>query len=630
MSLSLAQLLSGLAETTPLFLVAAGLTLIFAVTRMVNFAQGSFYMLGAYLAVSLLGAQGSAAGESERWLALLASALAVGLLGAAMEVAVLRRLYRVPVLYQLLAGLGAMLVVRDLLPRYWGRDPLGTPRLPEVVGPVVVPGGTLADYDLVLLSLGPIVLAGLLLLLHGTAWGVRVRAATQDADMLSALGVRRKLLVTSVVFLGAALAGLGGALDAPRSPAAPGMDLDMLVAAFMAVVIGGMGSIPGAFLGALLIALLRILGVLVLPQFTLGLLFLAVAAILIVRPQGLLGGRLVLMEGPVDAAARPLAPGGWAARSVGLVVLAALCALPFAAPHLGGDAVLAAVLQVLILALFAASLQFLAGLGGIASFGHAAFLGLGAYGAGLAAVHLALPAESVLLGAPFAAAAAALVFGWLCLRRPGAYVAVLTLLFAQVAWAGALWWAGRSGAAARVEGLAPSGWLRGPVPADLLSDAAVLYYLVTGLAVLALWALRAIAMSPFGYTLRATRDSALRAGAVGIDRQGHRWLAFALAGGFAGLAGGLQLYLEGGVAPEVLALSTSVDALAVVLLGGVQTLTGPLLGAALYHGAETRVLGATAYAGYWPLVVGLLLLVLAPLLPRGLLGSLQRPGGRIR
>jgi branched-chain amino acid transport system permease protein len=630
MSLSLPQLLSGLAETTPLFLVAAGLSLVFAVTRVVNFAQGSFYMLGAYLAVALFGTRVPGVGETGAWLALLAAALAVGGLGAAMEVLVLRRLYRAPQLYQLLAGLGVMLIVRDLVPRHWGAAPMATPQVPELFRPVVVAGGTLADYDLVLLALGPLALGGLLLLLYGTAWGSLVRAAKSDADMLSALGVRRKLLITSVVFLGTALAGLGGALQVPRAPAAPGMDLDMLVWAFMAVVIGGMGSIPGAFLGALVVALLRTLGLLVLPQFTLGLLFLAVAAVLVARPQGLLGGRLVLREGPPDAAARPLAPGGRKPWSVLLVVLAALGALPFAAPHIGGEAVLVTVIEIMILALFAASLQFLVGLGGIAAFGHAAFLGLGAYGAGLAAVQLALPSELVLLGAPLAAAVAALVFGWFCLRQPGAQVAILTLLFAQVAWAGTLWWAARPGGAPGVQGLSPSDWMRDLVPGGLLSEAAVLYYLVAGLVTLALLALRAIAFSPFGYTLRATRDSPLRAGAIGIDRQSHRWLAFALAGAFAGLAGGLQLYLEGSVGPEALGLSASVEALAMVLLGGVQTLTGPMLGAALYHGAETRLLIGMPSAGYWPLATGLLIVAFALLLPHGILGSLQRLGGRSR
>ncbi len=627
MSLSLPHILSGLADATPLFLVAVGLSLVFAVTRVVNFAQGSFYMVGAYLAVTLVGSPAPGTGETGTWFALLAAALAVGVLGAAMEVVLLRRLYRAPELYQLLAGLGVMLVVRDLVPRRWGAGPLATPQVPEVFGPVVVAGGTLADYDLVVFALGPSVLGLLLLLLYGTPWGALVRAATRDPDMLSALGVRRKLLVTSVVFLGTALAGLGGALQMPRAHAALGMDLDMLVAAFMAVVIGGMGSVPGAFLGALLIALLRAFGVLVLPQFTLGLLFLAVAAVLIARPQGLLGGRLVLTEGLQGAAARPLAPGGWQTRSVAMLVLATLSALPFAAPHIGGDAILVTVSEVLILALFAASLQFLIGLGGMASFGHAAFLGLGAYGAGLAVVHLALPAEAALLVAPIAAAAAALVFGWFCLRQPGVYVAVLTLLFAQVAWAGAAWWAAQGGATAGVQGLSPSAWMRGLVPGGLLTDAAIFYYLVMGLVALVLLALRGIVFSPFGYALRATRDSPLRAGAIGIDRQSHRWMAFILAGAFAGLAGGLQLYLEGSVAPAVMALPVSVDALAMVLLGGVQTLTGPLLGAALYHGAETQLLSGTPYAGYWPLATGLLIVALSLLLPRGIVGSLQRPGG---
>lgn len=448
--------------------------------------------------------------------------------------------------------------------------------------------------------------------------------------MLSALGVRQKLLSTSVVFLGTALAGLGGALQAPREAAALGMDLDMTVLAFMAVVIGGMGSIVGAFLAAETIALLRGLGVLVLPEYTMAVLFLVVALVLIFRPQGLLGGRMVQSDGPADDAARPLAPAAGPVRAVLWAVLAALLALPFAARFIGGETILLVVSEVLILVLFAASLQFLVGLGGMAAFGHAAYLGLGAYAAALVVRQYALPTESVLFLAPVAAVVAGLLFGWLCLRRAGAYVALLTLLVAQLAWSAAVQWVGMTGGDGGIRGLAPGAWLRALVPEGLLPEQSGLYYLVLALVALALVALRSMALAPFGYSLRATRDSPHRAGAIGIDRQGHRWTAFAVAGGFAGLAGGLHVYLEGGVGPDALALQTSAEALAMGLLGGMQTLSGPLLGGAVYKGAETQLLGGTPYLEFWPLATGLLIVVLALFLPRGILGSLHRARGLTR
>ena len=624
---SLSQIVSGLADATPLFLVAAGLSMVFAVTRTVNLAQGAFYMLGAYFAAALLGRLLPGGSGSGFWMVALLAAAATGVVGAAMEVLVLRRLYRAPEIYPLLAGLGVLLVLRDVTSRFWGSAPLAGPPASGISEPVLLAGGQLAGYDLMLVVLGPLALAALLLLVYGTPWGALVRAATEDREMLSALGVRQRLLSTSVVFLGTALAGLGGALQLPRAAAAPGMDLDMTIAAFMAVVVGGLGSIPGAFLAAVVIALLRVWGILVFPEYSLAVLFLVVALVLVFRPQGLFGAGTAPVGTATDMTVRPLTPAAWPVRTGLWVVLAGLLALPFAARFIGGEAILLVVAEVLILALFAASVQFLVGLGGTAAFGHAAYLGLGAYAAALVVRHFALPTEAALLVAPFAALFAGLLFGWLCLRRSGAYVALLTILVALLAWSAAAQWAGVTGGTDGIQGLAPGAWVRDLAPPGLLPEQAGLYYLILSLVVLALYALRSMALAPFGYSLRASRDSPLRAGAIGIDRQGHRWTAFAVAGGYAGLAGGLHLYLKGGVAPEVLAMQLSIEGLAMGLLGGLQTLGGPLLGAAIYKGAETQLLSGTPYLEFWPLATGLLMLGLVLFLPRGILGSLPGPRG---
>ena len=215
MSLSslLVQLLNGLAGASSLFLVAAGLSLIFGVTRIVNFAHGSFYMVGIYIAYTLVERLGGVIGF---WPALLLAAVAVGLIGAVVEVLLLRRIYHAPELFQL--------------------------------------GRRFPSYDLFLIVVGPAVLGLLWLLLTRTRCGTLVRAATQDRDMVAALGVNQAWLFTSVFALGALLAGLGGALQLPREPANLEMDLHTIGAAFVVVVVGGMGSIPGAFVAALLIA----------------------------------------------------------------------------------------------------------------------------------------------------------------------------------------------------------------------------------------------------------------------------------------------------------------------------------------------------------------------------------------
>jgi len=313
------QLLNGLAGASSLFLVAAGLSLIFGVTRIVNFAHGSFYMVGVYIAWSLVERLGAGLGF---WPALLLSALAVGLLGAIVEILLLRRIYRAPELFQLLATFALVLVVKDAVLWLWGPEELLGPRAPGLAGSVTILGRQFPEYDLFLIVVGPVVLGLLWLLLTKTRWGTLVRAATQDREMVGALGVNQAWLFTAVFALGALLAGLGGALQLPREPANLEMDLHTIGAAFVVVVVGGMGSIPGAYVAALIIAELKAiciwLGVVDLfglkisfSKLTLVVEFLVMAVVLVWRPWGLLGKpqgasrHAGSIEAPLRAAGRP-------------------------------------------------------------------------------------------------------------------------------------------------------------------------------------------------------------------------------------------------------------------------------------------------------------------------------------
>ncbi|MFM9901243.1 MAG: branched-chain amino acid ABC transporter permease, partial [Polaromonas sp.] len=224
------QMLNGLAGASSLFLVASGLSLIFGVTRIVNFAHGSFFMVGIYVAYSLVNGLGSTVGF---WPALLLAALAVGALGAAVEVLLLRRIYKAPELFQLLATFALGLVIKDGVLWFWGAEELLGPRAPGLRGAVSILGRQFPTYDLFLIAAGPAVLGALWLLLTKTRWGTLVRAATQDREMVSALGVNQVWLFTGVFALGALLAGLGGALQLPREPANLDMDLNIIGAAFV-------------------------------------------------------------------------------------------------------------------------------------------------------------------------------------------------------------------------------------------------------------------------------------------------------------------------------------------------------------------------------------------------------------
>ena len=267
--------------------------------------------------------------------------------------------------------------------------------------------------------------------------------------------------------------------------------------------------------------------------------------------------------------------------------------------------------DILVFALFAVSLHFLMGPGGMHSFGHAAYFGLGAYAAGILLLREKLPMEFALALAPFAAGLAALVFGWFCVRLSGVYSAMLTLAFAQIAWSAVFQWNALTGGSNGMVGVWPAAWL---------SSKTAYYYLTLLLCaagILLLW--RAI-YSPFGFALRAARDSPLRAEASGIDVRATQWAAFALAGLAAGLAGALYAFSKGSISPETLGIPRSVDGLVMVLLGGIQTLTGPVWGAALFTWLQDA---AARNVDYWRAVTGLVILALVLLLPRGVGSLLQ-------
>lgn len=607
LSFALVQSLSGLASASSLFIIASGLTLVFGVTRIVNFAHGSFYMLGAYMAVTIV--PWLLEFDRNPWLffaGVLASAIVVGLLGVAMEFLLLRRIYKVPELFQLLATFGVVLMVQDAVLNIWGPVDITGPRAPGLRHGVEIMGQRFPAYELFLIGAGPAVLGLLWLLMHRTRFGVLIRAATRDREMVGALGVNQAMLFTGTLFLGAFLAGLGGALQIPRVSASSQMDLAIITEVFVVTVIGGMGSVTGAFLAALLIGQLQAFGVLIFPKITLVLVFLLMAAVLVVKPWGLLGrpepaaGRATLPEGIVHPRRfRRLE------RALLGLAIAGVLALP-----LVGDAYLMKVLtEVLVFALAAFSLNFLVGNGGIVSFGHAAYFGLGAYASGLLVVKGGFAMEPALVAAPIAGGLFAALFGYFVVRLSGIYLAMLTLAFAQIAYAVCFQWVEVTGGDNGVVGVWPSAWA---------ASRQVYVVLVAVCCIGAILALRHVVYAPFGATLRAARDSEPRADAIGIDVRTHRWLGFTLAGAAAGLAGGLYAFSKGSIDPTMLGIAMSVDFLAMILLGGIQTVMGAVVGAAAFHGIKDLVMPLT---DHWRFLLGAAIIALVLVFPRGLGGA---------
>jgi branched-chain amino acid transport system permease protein len=253
--------------------------------------------------------------------------------------------------------------------------------------------------------------------------------------------------------------------------------------------------------------------------------------------------------------------------ATGAALLAVLALVPLASP--GYTLVL--LTDILVFALFAVSLHFITGPAGLYSFGHAAYFGLGAYAAGILSLRASLPMELALALAPLCAGLGALVFGWFCVRLSGVYSAMLTLAFAQIAWSTAFQWDALTGGSNGIVGIWPAPWL---------ASKTAYYYLTLLLCASAILLLWKGLYSPFGYALRAGRDSPLRADAIGIDVRSMQWAAFSIAGLAAGIAGALYAFSKGSISPEAMAIPRSVDGLAMVLMGGIQTLTGPVWGAA--------------------------------------------------
>ena len=585
--------------------MAAGLTLIFGVTRIVNFSHGSLCMLGAYIGWSIL----TRLPRDPAWFVagVLLTAAATGLIGLALEMVLLRRIYRAPELFQLLATFGVVLIAQDVTQWAWGPDDLPLPRARWLRSSIELLDGRFPTYDLAMIAIGPLVLGLLWLLVTRTRWGTLIRAATLDREMLGALGVDQRSLFTSVFALGSALAGLGGALALPSASAHLGIDLSVVTDAFVVVVVGGLGSLGGAYCASLLIAILQSLGVLLLPEATLVLSFAIMAVVLVLRPSGLLG-RSQAPSRPVLTLTTLIRP---APRRLRILAFCALL-LAVSAPLWASPFLLSVLTEAAIAILFAASLHVMMGPGGMPSFGHAAWFGIGAYVAALAVQRLDAPMPLALLAAPLAAGLAAAAFGSFMVRLSGVYLAMLTLALAQIVWAVAFQAVGLTGGDNGILGIVALPWLRSP---------AAFYWLALALCIGGALLLRRMLYVPLGYAIRAARDSPLRAEAIGLDTARLRLAAFTVAGLAAGLAGGLFTYAKGSAFPSYISIPHSIDALLMVLLGGVDTMAGPIVGALAYTGLYDFLLRFTSF---WRAALGVTILVLVIAFPAGVAGAADR------
>jgi branched-subunit amino acid ABC-type transport system permease component len=286
-SILFAQFMSGLARAMILFLIASGLSLIFGVLQVLNFAHGSLYMLGAFITYSLW--RVILVPTVGFYIATLLAALILGLIGLIIEVFLLRRIYTRGWADQLLATYAIILILTDIVKWGWGGRFYSVSRPEHLSGAVTLFGSILPSYYVFMILIGIAIIVGLWLLIYRTRIGDIIRASVSDREMVSALGIRVSVLFTGIFILGSFLAGLSGGVAAPIGSISLGMDIEIIVECFAVVVIGGMGSLPGTLLGSLIVGEVYSFGILVAPRLALAFVFIVMAVVLIIRPWGILG-----------------------------------------------------------------------------------------------------------------------------------------------------------------------------------------------------------------------------------------------------------------------------------------------------------------------------------------------------
>ena len=290
MSILAIQVLNSLFYASVLFLIAAGLSLIFGVMRIVNLAHGSLFAIGAYIAAWLVGRM-VGFGVPVVWLllAIPVAALGVALIGIVIEPLLLRPFYRRAEEYQLLVTFGLLLILEDLMRLVWGGLPLTADTVMDAMPIVHIGGLVYPGYNILVIGIGIVAAVALWLLIYETKFGVLLRATSQDRRMAAALGLDVELVYVAAFAIGCFMAGLGGAIVVPSHAAVLGMGIEALVLAFVVVVVGGLGSLKGALVGALIVSFVRTAGIQFFPEVELAVLYVIAAVVLIARPTGLFG-----------------------------------------------------------------------------------------------------------------------------------------------------------------------------------------------------------------------------------------------------------------------------------------------------------------------------------------------------
>jgi branched-chain amino acid transport system permease protein len=605
MELFVAQLLNGLVYGVLLFLMAAGLSLIFGLMNVVSLAHGSFFMLGAYFGLSIFRITGSF------WLAFLLAPIPVIVLGILLELLFLRPLYRRGHMDQVLLTFGFTFVFLDLVQTLWGRAVLRLPVPEALQGTIQIGVGVFSAYRLSLIGFGFSIALLLWLLLERSRIGAMVRAGVDNAVVAAGLGANIPALFTGIFGFGVALAALGGVAAAPVLGLYPGMDSEILIPAFIVIVIGGMGSLWGAFVGSLLIGIADTFGKAYFQSIALFLIYLTMTAVLLIRPQGLFGIKYSDVS-VAPAVATTSLPATARTRTAGLAALILLLALPFFL----ADYPRALASEIFIFAIFAMSLDLLVGFTGLLSLGHAAFFGLGAYSVAVLGAQFGINVWGGLAAGVVIAGCAASLIGFFCVRTGGIPFLMLTLAFSQLVYSVALKWRDVTGGSDGIA-IADKPYFFG----FDLSNSLPMYFMALSFFVLAYLGLRRLLNSPLGHAFVGIRENEQRMTAIGYPTRAYKLISFTIAGAVAGLAGGLYAIFNSFISADATYWTASGDILIMTMLGGAGTLIGPAIGAAVFLLMKNVV---SSYNEHWLSIIGVTFICCVMFFPGGLWGTLQK------
>lgn len=596
--------INGISFGNLLFLMAAGLTLIFGVLRVINMAHGSFYLLGAHIAISV------AQGGGGIIAAALIGGLSAAVVGVAAERMILNRLQG-NYLAQVLVTIGIYLIIGDVALLIWG----GTPRvltLPPEYNFGVSLGGLRYPVDrLLLIVVAPAIAIALWLAIEKTRVGASIRASVDDEEIAKTTGISVPRLRLIVFAFGSFLAGLSGALGSTFLGARPGLDLEVMLLALVIVIVGGPGSLVGSYVAAILIGVLDSFGKTFWPEASLFFLFAPMLLILLLRPQGLFGNiapptQPVISVQPVFVPVPAFVIDTFSWITSKRVVLMRVAAVAFvglliASPALLTSYWLGVLTLALIWAVFALGLNIMLGFGGMPSLGHALFFGAGAYI--VAWSHFAgLSGLVGLAAASGAGIICALMLAAASFRTRQAQFLLVTLAFAQVVWGVVFKWRSVTNGD---DGLIHAQSLPtfGSVP-----HVSGLYFSVAVAFIVACAVYITFAWSRFGLIVQAMRGNEPRLMSFGYDASVYRLGTYVLSGTISALAGGLFAVYSGFVGPELFGVNTSAKVLLMVIIGGTGSLFGPIWGAISLVGLEEVLSSLTER---WHSALGLIYIAVA-------------------